>query len=222
MYEEILNALKTKFAGVPSEVLEKRARKLSETVTEAEGVQTAVDGVNLGDLFKAYGDSRATQASETAKEKALREFREKHNLDENGKPKRSGSEAGDEGGTQGGDNPPGWFKSHLTKLEELQTELLGFKAEKQKQERASAITGKLKGAGIPEKLHKRFSVAEDADDEALEAAITEFKQELNDLGISGLKEPGAGGDAKLSEKDYEKIMNGEGGSDEAGTVKLDV
>jgi hypothetical protein len=219
MYEKILNALKTKFKGVPGEVLEKRARKLSETVSEEESVQTAVDGVELGDLFKAYGDSRATQATETARQKADREFREKYNLDENGKPKASGSDG--KGG--GNDNPPAgksdempeWAKSFSQKVEELSTGLSQMQKEKARQERAATVQSKLKAAGIPERLHKRFMVDDEADETAIDAAVTEFKQELNDIGFSGLKEPGSSGEAsETSSEEVEGYLNEKFGNNE--------
>ena len=66
MKQLILNALKTKFAGVSEQILDRVATKLAQTVTTAEQVQTAVDGVTFQQVLESYGDSRATQATQTA------------------------------------------------------------------------------------------------------------------------------------------------------------
>lgn len=197
MYEKILNALKTKFKGVPSKVLELRAKNISKTVTEEDGVQTAVDGITLENLFEAHGDSRATQATDTANskgDKKLADWRKKHNLDEDGKPIESGGGDDDDDEDQDEDEKtPKWAKKVFKKVDDLSIELAGYKQKEVATERATTIVGKLKTAGIPEKLQKRFSIADDADNDAVDTAITEYKQELNDLGIAGMKEPGGGG-----------------------------
>lgn len=66
MKQLILNALKTKFAGVSEQILDRVATRLVQTVTTAEQVQTAVDGVTFQQVLESYGDSRATQATQTA------------------------------------------------------------------------------------------------------------------------------------------------------------
>ena len=224
MYEKILSALKLKFKEVPGKVLELRAKNLEKTVTEEESIQTAVDGVTLENLFEAYGDSKVTKATKTAAEKAIEKFRKDHNLDENGKPIQAGggSDDDDDDLDEGGEKMPAWAKKMFSKVDELSTDLSTVKAAKAQEQRAATIAGKLKAAKIPEKLHKRFSVADDADDEAIDTAITEFKQELNDLGISGLREPGGGGSSELSEEEYKKLMSGDESEDDTKTVKLNV
>lgn len=66
MKQLILNALKAKFTGVSDSILDRVAAKLAQTVTSADQVQTAVDGVTLQQVLESYGDSRATQAQQTA------------------------------------------------------------------------------------------------------------------------------------------------------------
>lgn len=66
MKQVILNALKAKFIGVSEQILDRVATKLAQTVTTAEQVQTAVDGVTFQQVLESYGDSRATQAQQTA------------------------------------------------------------------------------------------------------------------------------------------------------------
>ena len=152
MYEEILNALKTKFKGVPSKVLEQRARNISKTVTEEDGVQTAVDGITLDDLFKAHGDSRATEASKTAGEKAVKKFREEKKLDDDGKPISSGGgddDDDDDDPPADGDKAPKWAKGLVKKVDDLSTELAGYKQKEAATERQLQLPGNLK---LPEFL----------------------------------------------------------------------
>lgn len=68
MKEKILTALKTKFPGASAKVLDRIAEKLAKTVTTDEQVTTAVAGVTQEfiDIVESYGDSRATEAQQTA------------------------------------------------------------------------------------------------------------------------------------------------------------
>lgn len=64
--QQILDALKAKFTGVSESVLDRIAKTLAKTVTTAEQVKTVVDGVTLQKVIDVYGDSRATEAQQTA------------------------------------------------------------------------------------------------------------------------------------------------------------
>lgn len=61
--QQILEALKAKFQGVSADILNRIAIKLSKTVTSAEQVATAVEGVTLQSVIEGYGDSRATESA---------------------------------------------------------------------------------------------------------------------------------------------------------------
>ena len=61
MKKQILEALKAKFQGVSEAILNRIADKLAKTVTTAEQVATAVEGVTIQQVIESYGDSRATQ-----------------------------------------------------------------------------------------------------------------------------------------------------------------
>lgn len=76
MRKEILEALTTKFAGVSATILGRIADKLAKTVTTAEQVKTAVDGVTFQQVLESYGDSRATEATQTA----VSNYEKKHGL----------------------------------------------------------------------------------------------------------------------------------------------
>lgn len=90
---QILEALKAKFQGVNANVLNRIADMLSKTVTKAEEVTTAVAGVTQGmiEVIEGYGDSRATEAAQTA----VNRYETQHNL-KDGKPvvQQGGSPSG--------------------------------------------------------------------------------------------------------------------------------
>lgn len=76
MKKEILDALKAKFVGVSEAILGRIADKLAKTVTTAEQVATAVEGVTFQQVLESYGDSRATEAQQTA----VSNYEKKHGL----------------------------------------------------------------------------------------------------------------------------------------------
>lgn len=80
MKKEILDALKAKFPGVSDNVLDRIATKLAKTVTTAEQVKTAVEGVTIQQVIESYGDSRATEASNTARENAVKDYETRYGL----------------------------------------------------------------------------------------------------------------------------------------------
>lgn len=83
MKEQILAALKAKFTGVNANILDRIAAMLAKTVTTEEQVKTAVEGVTKDfiDVIEAYGDSRATDAQQSA----VTNYEKKHGL-KDGKP----------------------------------------------------------------------------------------------------------------------------------------
>ena len=80
MRKEILDALKAKFPGVSDSVLGRIADKLAKTATTAEQVKTAVEGVTIQQVIESYGDSRATEASNTARENAVKDYESRYGL----------------------------------------------------------------------------------------------------------------------------------------------
>ena len=122
MRKEILDALKAKFTGVSDAILGRIADKLAKTATTAEQVATAVEGVTFQQVLESYGDSRATEAQQTA----VSNYEKKHGL-KDGKQVKGGASAehNDEPDNQhgNGDNDtPAWVfptalpQSRATKL----------------------------------------------------------------------------------------------------------
>lgn len=81
--QQILVALQAKFTGGNAGVLNWIATQLAKTVTAAEQVQTAVDGITQEyvTMMEGYGDSRATSSAQTA----VGNYETKHGL-KDGKP----------------------------------------------------------------------------------------------------------------------------------------
>lgn len=96
MKEKILSALKAKFQGGNANVLNKLADRLSKGVTTDDQVATAVAGVTqeLIEVIESYGDSRATEAAQTA----TQNYETKHGL-KDGKPINGGAADTQQGGT---------------------------------------------------------------------------------------------------------------------------
>ena len=76
MKKELLAALKAKFEGVNESILSRIADKLAKTTTKEEDVATAVSGVTIQQIIEGYGDSRATEAQQSA----VRNYEEKYGL----------------------------------------------------------------------------------------------------------------------------------------------
>lgn len=92
MKEKILAALKTKFPGANAKVLDRIADKLAKTVTTDDQVTTAVAGVTqeMIEIVESYGDSRATEAQQTA----VQNYETKYGLKDGVKIDSAGGGAG--------------------------------------------------------------------------------------------------------------------------------
>lgn len=80
---QIFEALKAKFSGGNAAVLNRIADKLAKTVTSAEQVKTAVEGItqDFVEMMESYGDARATEAAQTS----VSNYETKHGI-KDGKP----------------------------------------------------------------------------------------------------------------------------------------
>jgi len=141
MKQQLLDALKAKFEGVSDKILDRIADKLAKTVTKAEEVQTAVDGVTFQQVLESYGDSRATEAQQSA----VKNYEAKHNL-KDGKPVEKEEPKPTPKPQGGGDDVPEWAKAMQEQLKNLQTENAQLRAERTTEARRaqlSALTSKL-------------------------------------------------------------------------------
>lgn len=160
MKQKILEALKAKFPGVNANVLNRIADKLAKTVTTDEQVTTAIAGVTKEfiEIIESYGDSRATEAQQTA----VQTYETKYGLKDGQKiDNGGGSQGGQQGGTQtvqtqpaGVEQVPAWaqalIESNKTITERL-NKMDGDRTTATRKQQLSTIIEKL-----PENLRKAY------------------------------------------------------------------
>lgn len=158
MKKEILEALTAKFPGVSASILGRIATTLAKTAKTAEQVKTAVEGVTLQQVIESYGDSRATEASETARENAINEYETRHGLKDgvkvttttntSGGEQQPGNGSSEATTTTGGtDEMPKWMRPVLERLDRIES----FRTTETRTQQLNAIIGKL-----PENLRKAY------------------------------------------------------------------
>jgi hypothetical protein len=220
MKEKILAFLKTKLNGVPDNYLLGVAEHYSKTVTEEKQIETTLtDGViDLlklnASLLQSEGDKRVTEATKTA----LKNFQEKHGLNEDGTLKKKVGrplkvkdvESDDSDETD--EDVPAWAKKILAKNAELEQRI-----EAQTQERTSAalaekVSKHEKLKDIPSSYLKGRNLIPKSEAEIdqlaaqIETDYNGFKQEMAEKGVV-ISVPPAGGGAegeKVTITDYLK------------------
>lgn len=154
MKKELFDALKAKFPGVSDSILDRIATKLAKTATTAEQVKTAVEGVTIQQVIESYGDSRATEASETARKNAVQEYESRYGLKD--RVKTTTTTTGGEqptGGsatnptTGGTDETPAWARTLIERIERMET----AKTTETRTQQLNAVIGKL-----PEPMRKAY------------------------------------------------------------------
>ena len=194
--QQILEALKAKFQGVSESVLNRIAKSLAKTVTTEDQVKTVVDGVTLQKVIDAYGDSRATEAQQTA----VHNYEQQYGL-KDGKPVNGGGSAAATGaqaqpgaaatatqtitgGAAAGTQPTGIEGQHDQLLEQnkkLNERLDGFEAARAtnvRKQQLSEVYNKL-----PEALRKPYEhIAVDSlKDEDFQSLLGQGKTEVDGL-----------------------------------------
>lgn len=144
MRQQILDALKAKFTGVSEKILGRIADRLAKTVTTQEQVATAVEGVTFQQVLDSYGDSRATEAAQTA----VANYEANHGLKDGKvvqKPEPTGT-AKTDGDGDGGEKIPAWaqalIESNKTLTEQVRT-MQGEKLTANRREQLSKIISTL-------------------------------------------------------------------------------
>lgn len=150
MKKEISEALTTKFPGVSVSILDRIATKLAETVTSAEQVKTAVEGVTIQQVIESYGDSRATEASNTARKNAVKDYESRYGLKDGVKTTTGGDQPA--GGsatdpTTGGDETAALLKQVLERMDKMEAS----KTTETRTQQLNAVIGKL-----PEPMRKAY------------------------------------------------------------------
>lgn len=174
MKQQLLDALKAKFEGVSETILSRIADNLAKTVTKAEDVQTAVDGVTFQRVLESYGDSRATEAQQTA----VKNYETKHNL-KDGKPVEKEEPKPKPQG--GGDDVPEWAKAMQEQLKNLQTENAQLRAERTTETRKAQLTALT--SRLDESLRKGYDhiPVESMSDEDFNKLLTDVNGEVETI-----------------------------------------
>lgn len=194
MNKLISDALKAKFVGVSDAILDRVATKLAQTVTTAEQVQTAVDGVTFQQVLESYGDSRATQATQTA----VHNYETKYGLKDGVKvtppeqqppvvppvtppvtPPAGGAEA-----------VPAWAQALIESNNSLKNELAQMKTDRTTETRKQQISTLIEK--LPENLRKAYSrtPVDGLTDEQFTALVDEITTEVGDI-QSSIQQKGA-------------------------------
>lgn len=180
MRKEILDALKAKFPGVSESILGRIADKLAKTASTQEQVTTAVEGVTFQQVLESYGDSRATEAQQTA----VSNYEKKHGLREGqkvegGAPKTEPNK--ETTPAAGGDFAIQITEAVKAAVKPLQDEIAALKTGKvteTRRQKLDAIISKL-----PEDLRKPYArtPVNDMSDEEFEALTGEIQTEVEGL-----------------------------------------
>ncbi len=178
----ILEALRNRFAGVSDAILNRIADKLDKTVKSQEEVATAVEGVTLQQVLESYGDSRATEAQQTA----VRNYESKYGLKDGvrvevntgGQNPQTATDVAPKGG---GDETPAWAKALIDSNKALTDRLNTLEGEKtaaSRRQRLAAITEKL-----PENLRKAYerTPVENISEDDFSALLTEVSTEVEGI-----------------------------------------
>ena len=203
MKKELLAALKAKFEGVNESILSRIADKLAKTTTK-EDVATAVSGVTIQQIIEGYGDSRATEAQQSA----VRNYEEKYGLKDGERvqePKLKPQE----------ETMPEWAKQLVAENKTLSERLGRMDGERITAERKQKLSAVFKK--LPENLRKpyeRMSI-DNLSDEEFTTLVGEITAEVDEI-ASSVKSKGAvfgrpaahqGGDnsQELSKEEQEAI-----------------
>ena len=182
--EQILAGLQQKFAGVDTAILTRIATKKAEGVTDETKVNSIVEGISFSDVLNSYGDFRAGDATRTSvlnyeKRYNLKDGKSIENPNPNPNPNPKPEDKTDDMATIIANAVNAAVKPLSDKLAQFETEKL--QATRQEQ-----IMAKAKEYGIPETFAKRYAIPDDAD---LDTYFKDAKQELANVGFSGVTPP---------------------------------
>lgn len=179
MKKELLAALKAKFEGVNESILSRIADKLAKTTTKEEDVATAVSGVTIQQIIEGYGDSRATEAQQSA----VRNYEEKYGLKDGERVQEPKPKSQEE-------TMPEWAKQLVEENKILSERLGRMNGERITAERKQKLSAVFKK--LPENLRKpyeRMSV-DKLSDEEFTTLVGEITAEVDEI-ASSVKSKGA-------------------------------
>lgn len=154
MKKQALDALKAKYTGVSEAILGRIADKIIKTAKTTEDVTTAVEGVTFQQVLESYGDSRATEAQQTA----VTNYEKKHGLKDGKKIETEEgtivSEGEKEGTVKHEDLATQIATIVAAEVKSLKDDIAAMRGEKVATTRKTALNKVLEGA--PEKIRQRY------------------------------------------------------------------
>lgn len=181
MKKQILESLRTKFEGVSDAILSRVAEKLSKTTTSESDIESAVEGVTFQSLLESYGDSRATEAQQSA----VKNYETKYGL-------KNGEKVQTEPKDEPKDEPdvPEWAKKLIEDNKAMKAQLDSNAAEKLTAARRAQLDAVV--SKLPEKLrapYARINVT-NLSDEDFQSQLGSITTEVESI-ASEMKQSGA-------------------------------
>lgn len=231
MKSKLLSALKAKFEGVSEQILDRVASKYAQTITSEAQVETAVAGITLQQVIESYGDSRATQAQQTA----IHNYEEKWGLKDGQKREQPLEIAPNNNAPAPEPKSEPQEKQDLAKaiaaavaaaVKPLHDEINSFKQGRITETRQAQIAEAVGKLPEPVKnIYKRISVDKMSDND-FDTLMGEIKNEAAEI-ASSFKQRGVvfgkpaaqsqgGGEGKLTKEQVEAISKREGAPDASG------
>ena len=209
MKAKIIEGLKAKFPGVSNSIINRITEKILETVKTEEEAEEAVEAMTFQQAIDANGDSRATEAANTAYAK----YEKKYGLKE-GKPISTGDDTqsdqvkeieNEKEKTKTGNDDqqePAWAKAQREKMEALEARLAAIDGDKIASTRKKQLVAAMGKA--PEKLRARYekdltrmNFKDDTEySEWLEEVKTDMEAFVAEAAVKGVtfgRPPSAGG-----------------------------
>ena len=188
MRKETLDALKAKFEGVSDAILGRIADKIAKTATTGEQAKAAVEAYTLQQLLEGYGDSRATEAQQTA----VHNYESRYGLKDGEKLQAAAQQqaAAQPAQQPAAQDMPAWASALIDSNRALSEKLARMEAERttdNRRQQLEAITGRL-----PEGLRKAYqrTSVEGLTDEQFTALAADITAEVDGI-ARGLAQKGA-------------------------------
>lgn len=183
MKKQIIEKLSTKFVGVSESILDRIAAKLAKTITEESQIEAAVEAVTFQSVLESYGDSRATEATQTA----VKNYETKYGLKDGKAAHKEGEGEGEDPAKntpEGGEQIPQWAKQMMEDNKALRSQLDSMNAEKLNAGRRSKVDAIV--SKLPESLrapYARIDVSS-LSDEDFEAQLQSITTEVDGIASS--------------------------------------
>lgn len=176
MKQKIIDALKAKFVGVSDAIINRIADKLAKTVTSEDQVAASVEGVTFQQVLESYGDSRATEAQQTA----VKNYEAKYGLKDGAKVQPAQAPAEPQV-NKPGDDVPAWAKALIDSNAQLKDRLEAMERGKTtdtRRHQLSAIVSQL-----PESLRKAYerTPVDNLTDEEFNSLSASITQEVEGI-----------------------------------------